>query len=372
MRLCYLANATSVHAQKWINYFADRGHQVHLISLDKPDSNDFPNVTLHTVKRANTIRGVSLLMLIRQIRRILKSTTPDIIHAHYASTYGFWSALAMSHPFVLTAWGSDILISSRISKLSTLKVGFALRRADFITCDAQHLARKMIELGASERKIGLIRFGIDTGKFAPDRRDPDLRTSLGLCEDALLVISLRRLTEVYDVETLVRAAPLVLTQVPGARFIIAGCGDQRAYLESLTGVLGVGHSVRFVGMIPNDDLPRYLASADVYVSTSLSDAGIAASTAEAMACQLPVIVTDVAENRDWVRNDEGGFVIPPRNPEALADRIIWLLQNEQARKAFGAVNRRIVQERNEYGTQMAKVERIYQQLMKRGSTPRQR
>jgi glycosyltransferase involved in cell wall biosynthesis len=178
-----------------------------------------------------------------------------------------------------------------------LKVRLALSKADFITCDTQHLANQMIHLGASKSKIGLVCFGVDTQKFAAEGRDPYLKRRLQLPEDSLLVISLRGLTEGYDVETLVRAAPAVLHEVPQARFVIAGNGSQRSYLEHLADSLGVAYSMRFVGMIPNDNLPRYLASVDVYVSTSLSDAGIAASTAEAMACQLPVIVTDVVENR---------------------------------------------------------------------------
>jgi len=237
------------------------------------------------------------MILVNQLRRILRSIEPHLIHAHYASTYGFWSALTMFHPFILTAWGSDILITPDSSKLSMLKVRLALSKADFITCDTQHLANQMIHLGASKSKIGLVCFGVDTQKFAAEGRDPYLKRRLQLPEDSLLVISLRGLTEGYDVETLVRAAPAVLHEVPQARFVIAGNGSQRSYLEHLADSLGVAYSMRFVGMIPNDNLPRYLASVDVYVSTSLSDAGIAASTAEAMACQLPVIVTDVVENR---------------------------------------------------------------------------
>ena len=297
MRICYLADAGSVHTRKWIGYFANSGHEVHLISLDDAQSHDFSNVTLHTVRRVNSIRGLSTMILVSQLRRILRSIEPHLIHAHYASTYGFWSALTMFHPYILTAWGSDILITPDSSKLSMLKVRLALSKADFITCDAQHLANKMIHLGAIKSKIGLVSFGVDTQKFAAEGRDPDLKRRLQLPEDSLLVISLRGLTEGYDVETLVRAAPAVLHEVPQARFVIAGNGSQRSYLEHLADSLGVAYSMRFVGMIPNDNLPRYLASVDVYVSTSLSDAGIAASTAEAMACQLPVIVTDVVENR---------------------------------------------------------------------------
>jgi glycosyltransferase involved in cell wall biosynthesis len=365
MRICYLADAGSVHAQKWISYFAKKGHEVHLISLDDTQGKDLSNVTLHPVRRMNAIPGLPVMILVSKIRRILRSIDPQIMHAHYTSTYGFWSALTMFHPFILTAWGSDILVTPSRSKLSMLKVKFALSKADLITCDAQHLANRMLQLGASRGKIGLVRFGVDTQKFAPRGRDPDLKWKLQLPEDALLVISLRGLTEGYDVETLVRSVPSVLRHVPQARFIVAGSGDQRPYLERLAESLGVAYGMRFVGMIPNDNLPRYLASVDVYVSTSLSDAGIAASTAEAMACQLPVIVTDVAENRDWVRDGEGGFVIPPRDPKVLADKIIRLLQDETTRKACGIINRRIVQERNEYSSQMARVERIYEELLKK-------
>lgn len=154
------------------------------------------------------------MILVNQLRRILRSIEPHLIHAHYASTYGFWSALTMFHPFILTAWGSDILITPDSSKLSMLKVRLALSKADFITCDTQHLANQMIHLGASKSKIGLVCFGVDTQKFAAEGRDPYLKRRLQLPEDSLLVISLRGLTEGYDVETLVRAAPAVLHEVP--------------------------------------------------------------------------------------------------------------------------------------------------------------
>jgi glycosyltransferase involved in cell wall biosynthesis len=104
---------------------------------------------------------------------------------------------------------------------------------------------------------------------------------------------------------------------------------------------------------------------DVYVSTSLSDAGIAASTAEAMACGLPVIVTDVADNRDWVEDGDNGFVIPVKSPKLLAEKIIYLLKNENIRKKFGKSGRKIIEERNNYYKEMEKMENIYEKLMER-------
>jgi len=361
VRICYLADAGSVHTQKWVNYFAEKGHDVHLVSLRFED-HLHRNVKLHQVRQNRTPLASSILPAI-PIRSLVRSIGPDILHAHYVSDYGFWGSLTGFHPFVLTAWGSDILTSANESRLSRWIASFALARATCITCDGQRVLERVVQLGVPREKIHLVCHGVDTEDFNSDKKDPGFKHKLQLPADSLTVISLRNLRPVYDVESLIRAAPIVLARVPRTRFIVAGNGAQRSYLESLARSLGVADAVRFVGLISNDELPQYLASSDVYVSTSLSDSGISASTAEAMASQLPVVVTDVSDNREWVKDGEGGFVVPPKQPTALAHAIIYLLQNESARTEFGAINRKIIQQRNEYQEQMKLVERLYQELM---------
>jgi len=384
VKICYLADAKSVHTKRWLEYFARKGHQVHLISTSLPEMSHLPKVSLHRPKAqlrvratplatlllriyrlANRIGAVRLLILIIQIKKLLNRIKPDILHAHYVTTYGYWGALTTFHPFILTAWGSDVLFPPGNSRLSKWKIKFVLKMSDLITCDAEHLTHRMIQLGADGKKIKLIYFGVDTGKFNPDKRDVNFKKAMGLGDGSLVVISLRSLSQIYDVESLIKAAPTVLREVPQTKFVIAGDGEQRKFLEDLARSLGVGDEVQFVGLIPSDELPRYLASADVYVSTSLSDAGLAASTAEAMACQLPVVITEGADNRKWVKEGEGGFIVPQRDPTALAERITYLLKNETARSSFGAVNRKVMQERNEYSEQMEKMEHLYEELMKR-------
>jgi len=362
MRICYLADAESVHTHRWVRYFADKGHEVHLVSLEPFENCHLANVNMHNLKVLRGMRFVPLMTLVIQIKRLINRIKPDILHAHYALPYGFWGALTMFRPIVMTVWGSDILITPSNSKLSRWKVRFALARADSITCDAEHVIERMTQLGAERQKIKLIYFGVDTQQFNPSKKDSDFKQEMRLGYDSLTVMSLRNLNRLYDVESLIRASLMVLREVPQTKFIIAGNGDQREFLVDLAQSLGVADSVRFVGFIPNDELPRYLASANVYVSTSLSDAGLAASTAEAMASQLPVVITDVADNRNWVKDGEGGFIVPPRNPTVLAERIVYLLKNETTRHNFGAFNRKVMQDRNEYRTQMEKMEHIYKEL----------
>jgi glycosyltransferase involved in cell wall biosynthesis len=222
----------------------------------------------------------------------------------------------------------------------------------------------MIRLGAASEKISLIYFGIDTRKFTPGQKSETLRTKLGIYYSPV-VVSLRNLEPLYDVESLIRSVPLVLKEVPETKFVIAGKGSEEKRLRELAKSLGVSDSVKFVGFIRNDELPQYLRVMDVYVSTSLSDAGISISTAEAMACELPVIVTDVVENRKWVENGVNGFVVPIKDPKSLAEKIIYLLRNEDKRKQFGEINRKIIEYRNNYYKEMGKMEVIYRELSSR-------
>jgi glycosyltransferase involved in cell wall biosynthesis len=219
----------------------------------------------------------------------------------------------------------------------------------------------MIGLGIAADKIRVINFGTDTTQFSPGVRNSTLATTLGVAE-CPTVISLRSLQQLYDVQTLVRAAPIVLDKEPKAKFIVAGDGPERAKLTEMAQELGVAQSVRFVGSVPNEELPEYLRLADVYVSTALEDGGIAASTAEAMACALPVVITDFGDNRDWVEDGVSGYLVKLSDPQMLAERIVELFRRDELRKEFGARGRRVIQERNDWETEMGKAMSLYREV----------
>jgi len=367
MRICYLADASSVHTRKWASYFVERQHEVHVISFEHAK---IEGATVHVLKLPVLIPNATFALKVASIYRIrvlINKLKPDVLHAHYVTNYGFFGALCNFNPYVITAWGSDILPVPEARLISMIKryiAIYALKKGDVITCDAEHIKRTMRGLGVPEEKLRLIFFGIDTRKFSPRQKSEKLKAKLGIY-DSPAVISLRNLKPVYDVKSLVRSVPLVQKEIPESKFIIAGRGPEERNLRELAKTLGVSDSVRFVGFVPNDELPDYLNSMDVYVSTSLSDAGIATSTAEAMSCGLPVIVTDAADNREWVKDGINGFVIPIRDPQSLAEKIIYLLRNENVGKQFGKIGRKIIEERNNYYKEMEKMEEIYRELLRR-------
>lgn len=367
MRICYLADASSVHTRKWTGHFVEKRHDVHVISFEDAK---IEGVTVHVLKLPVLIRNATFPLKVASIYRIktlIKKMEPDILHAHYVTNYGLFGALCNFNPFVITAWGSDILIVPESRLISAIKryiATYTLKKADSVTCDAEHMKETMKRLGVPEEKIKLIYFGIDTRRFSPGQKSEKLKVRLGVYNSPT-IITLRNLRPVYDVESLIKSVPLVLKEIPESKFIIAGKGPEEERLKELAKSLGVSDSVKFIGFIPNDELPEYLNSMDVYVSTSLSDAGIAASTAEAMSCGLPVIVTDVADNKEWVEDGITGFVVPTKDPKLLAEKIIYLLQNENVRKKFGKISRKIIEERNNYHKEMGKMEKIYKELVRR-------
>lgn len=359
MRLLFLAPGNSVHSLRWITFFARKGHVIHWISLDPFSAGTIPGVQLHDFSQA---RGgfLSLLRCAWRIRGLTRTLAPQVVHAQSAAIYGFMGAISGVHPLVVTAWGSDILVNGK-SAIKRPIVRFILRAADVVTCDAEHMIAAIERLGRERGRTTMIRFGVDSARFKPAASDAELRGSLGIGAGPA-VISMRNFYPVYDIQTLLRAVPLVLERVPTARFVLVGSGPQEEELKRLASDLKLDASVKFLGKLAGEELPRYLTSMDVYVSTSLSDAGIASSTAEAMACGLASIVTDSGENRLWISDGVDGFVVPVGDPAALADRIVDLIEDSGLRAKFGERGRRVIEERNDYAKEMGAMERIYAQL----------
>jgi len=319
MRICYLAGANSIHSYRWIKFFADAGHEVAWISLSPSIFKPLKDVYYTEISWAlNPFRMIRAAM---RIRSVVTSFKPDIMHIHSVGSYGLMGLLSGFDPIIATPWGSDIILG----KTSFLKRPFISRilsRATLITCDAIHMRKEIMQLGVPKERIHIINFGIDTIRFSPGPVDIAFRTKNEL-GDALVVISLRNFESIYDIPTLLKAIPKVLDSYPNTKFLLVGQGSQEKELKSMAKQLRLDNSIVFSGFLPNEKLVDILRSVDVYVSTSLSDAGISASTAEAMACGLPVIVTNSGENDRWISDGKMDILFLSANLRYWPIDLIW-------------------------------------------------
>jgi len=170
MRICFIASP-GIHTNPWLKYFADNGHEVHLITTESSRGST-DNVKLHLLKRFGPrIRIINYLVnsipMMLRFKKLIRNINPDIIHAHSIMDTTLLGVVSGFHPFVVTPWGSDVLIVPKQSKFSRWMVRYVLKRADLIACDGEHMMEPLIELGAEPQKIKLTYFGVDTQKFKP-------------------------------------------------------------------------------------------------------------------------------------------------------------------------------------------------------------
>ena len=143
LTLCYLADAQSVHTQRWVNYFADKGHKVHLLSFAPVEKEKIEHVRFYQIRDAFpfNIRKFSYLLNVIpnmfHVKGLLKKIHPDLVHAHEAVNYGRLAVLAGFHPLIITPWGTDIFIKSAF-KLQKPITKVTLSKADLITCDGEN------------------------------------------------------------------------------------------------------------------------------------------------------------------------------------------------------------------------------------------
>ncbi len=354
MRICYLANAASVHTQRWATHFAKRRHDVRVVSFE---ATCIGSVAVTHVKPARLTRRLGLLLAFPAVRRIVKQIAPDILHAHYVTSYGVAGALCGRHPLVTTGWGTDVLVAPEESWICRQLVRFALSRADLITSMAPHMTEHLVRRGyAKAEKILTLPFGVDTELFNPRQRRRSHTDRDGV------VVSTRRLDHGLNVGLFIRAIPSVARRCPNSRFVVAGDGPLRPSLEQLARALGVAERTEFRGTVSQRDMPALLGTADVFVSTSPSD-GNNISLNEAMACGAFPVATDIAANRAWVRHGVNGILFPCGDVEALAQGIIQSLALPSWRTSAMAQNWEIVRTHASWQMRMAEMEGIYARLV---------
>jgi len=363
--LLFFADGRSIHTYRWVTFFAS-DFNVHLCTFDySKEDKDFDvkkfvdaGVTVHAIDR----KGFNKFLVPFRVRRLARKVRPDVVHGHYITHYGYLAALTGKRPLVLTPWGSDVLVEYDEGGLKKKQVAYALARGDLFTVDGENTAKKLMDLGIDADKIKRIYFGVDTKRFHPSAKDKGMYDELKNSPDDMVVINVRGFADVYDPETMLKAAALVLKKRKDVIFVMARESEDRKRYVAMAKEMGVESQFRFIGNIPSADLPKFFASSDIYVTTSLSDSGLAASTAEAMASGLPVISTRVGDIDLWVEEGKVGFIIEKGDHQALAENILRLLESEKMRLEMGSKARTAIENRQDREQEMMKMERIYYQL----------
>ena len=363
-KVCYVS-PVSIHSYRFMKALSQRGYDISLIT----DSSAWiaPKTRMFSVYVLPKLTWINspwrLAPNILAIMKFLKKIQPDLVHLHTQHYYSIPIILS-GFPYILTSWGNEVLKLPRANLILKTLARWAAMNARKITVDAKCVKKIWIEVGVPENRIEVILFGVDINVFNPNINGQGVRKRLELGKNDIVVISTRAFYEdpPYNVECLIRAIPLILKRHRNIKFIIKGVGPLEDYLKSLTRELNVSRHVRFVGLVPHYKVAQYLVAADIYVSTCFIDS-TSVSLLEAMACGLAPVVTDILGNREWIENRVNGFLFPPKNPKALAEKVIELVENEPLRKRFGERCFRIAKRKATWKESLTKMEAIYKSLL---------
>jgi len=355
MRIAFLGDSSLTHTIRWSSFFAEKGHDVLLITFEEPAASNIDVIHLKTYMPTKLGGYLSRFL---KVKSILSEFKPDLLNSLYVSGYGFLGALTKVHPFVAGCLGSDILIDYPSSLIHKIQITYTLKKADLVTVDAENLAMRVQKLGVPQKRILKVYFGIDDGVFHPPSED---RVPSG-DKTAPVIISTRKLYPLYNVGLLIEAAQKVLERFPEARFVICGDGPERTALEKRTGELGLTNNVSFKGTLSTEELARELREADIYVSTSMSDS-TSVSLLEAMACAAVPVVSDIEANREWVENGKNGFLFDPHDAADLASAIVSLFEDRETLSRAKEQNIVIIREKALWRDNMEKVEKEFARLV---------
>jgi phosphatidylinositol alpha-1,6-mannosyltransferase len=202
-------------------------------------------------------------------------------------------------------------------------------------------------LDAAAARGRTVPLGTNPVQFRPGLDPTRVRERYGL-EGGPWLLTVSRLEWHKGIDTTIRALPAVRAAVPGARYAIAGFGPRREPLERLAAETGVADAVRFLGDVPDQDLPSLYNAADLYVGASrrhdLVVEGFGISLVEASACGLAVVGGRSGGVPEAVRDGETGVLVDPHDPAAVAAAVTTLLRDAERRGRLGEAGRRAVVE----------------------------
>lgn len=382
MRILGLVDVRCVHIPKWANYFAKRGHRIHLVSFSPLTPTLVqafdPAITFETwtIPTLHLKRPWLTARTIWRLRQTVRRARPDFVNVHFLGHAAWYAALSGLRPLVVTVMGGDLVGCEfrPATRRERYLTPFTLRRSDLAVCWSRNLLRivsPMLRTGAvGDVVVG----GVDLDVFGPGGA-PALRESLGLEPDDFVILSPRIFRPLYNIDIVVKAFASVLRRLPRARLLLVKhhavlSPEYTQQIEGLLDELAVRQSTRLISEIPNAEMPRYYRAADCTVSIPDTD-GTPMTVLESMACGTPVIVQDLPEYDPSLFVDEETVLkVPPRDSEALGRAMFRLAFEPAVRDTLRRRGPAVATAHASYHSEMARLERLYRDVLERGRSPR--
>jgi glycosyltransferase involved in cell wall biosynthesis len=393
MRLLFIADGRSPIANNWINYFVERGDEVHLVSTfdcipeyELESYNFIPVAYSQVKKRTTQVKGnstyqgflwsssfVNLRTSVRRylapltiptatdkLRKLINRIQPDLIHAMRIPFEGMLAATALQEkrdpPLITSVWGNDFTLHAGTTPWMRRYTRQVMARTDGLHTDCHRDLRLAYQWGFSDVRPAIVlpgNGGIQIEMFYPPLNGSNLR------EDT--VINPRGFRAYIRNDTFFKSIPGILARRPQTRFFCPGMlGEIQAqrWIEELK----VTAAVELLPSVSREEMAGLFREAAIAVSPSIHD-GTPNTLLEAMACGCFPVVGDLESLREWIEPGINGFLIDPDDPSELAEAVIEALEQPDLRIKARDHNQILISERAEYRTAMKEAGEFYHSLI---------
>lgn len=370
LKILYLADCRSQHTKRYVRFFRDRGHEVHIFDTSR-HTDGLQDIQLHFPPPldgnapANKFEDV-FIHNVFELNKLLEEIKPDLLHGHYLTGWCWWGAFTGFQPYVTTAWGSDIFLDTHHDSNRRLTT-FCLKESPLVTADSLDLLEAAGKLRSDKEGLEYIPFGIDVELFRPGYDISTLAGKLGLA-GRKAVLSPRQFKQESNIDIIIKSIPRVVARVPDTVFLLktyltdgSPFAEYQASLRELVQKLRVQDHVKFIEDMDFAEMPVLYNLTDVMVTLRDTD-GSACSMLECMACKTPIVASDIESMREWITDGENGRLVDRHSPDAVADAIVELLLDREKKKKVVDASYQRVHERADYRKNWADVEALYYRL----------
>ena len=303
--------------------------------------------------RAYSRTGRLDLKLIGQMARQFRADKIQLVHTHHIGQllYGGIAGRLAGARVVHTEHDIHSLGRPRTQRLLRVLSGMV----DVVTTVAQPVTEFLRDtVRIPSRKLKTIPNGVDIAAYRS--AVPISRSVLGWRDEDVIIGCIARLEPEKGHAVLLDAFRRIHTRQPFARLLLIGDGSEREKLQSMAHQLGLNGSVRFLGV--RTDIPELLATCDLTTLASARE-GLPMAILEAMAAGRPVVATRVGSVSELVRDEETGLLIPPGDPEALAEALQTMIADSRKRQQFAAKAFEVVRARYSFDRTLEQYDSLY-------------
>ncbi|TCL61809.1 glycosyltransferase involved in cell wall biosynthesis [Hydrogenispora ethanolica] len=328
IRICFIADATSPHTQKWVRGCLKLHCEIFVIS-HTPGEIPGAQVIVHPL----TLLGFPKYCW--SVRRLIRGIRPNIVHAHQFGAHGLYAWFSGCGVLANSAWGSDILVNPRRSFWLRCLVRFLIKRSDIITSVSSQITSELIQLGAKPEKILTFMMGVE-------RADFEWLSQAAKPENPFVICSPRLHEPIYNLPIILKAFQMISHDYPDVWLWVIGSGSLTQELRDFA-IHNGSERIKFWGRVSPEQSRELLAQSQIMVSIPKSD-GTPVSMMEGMAAGCLLIVSDIPAYREWVRHEENGLVVG-FNADELASAFRRGIEQAEFRERARIQNRCLIESR---------------------------